>query len=855
MKGMRKISRGSDFGGVMAYVFDGELDNPREIKGELIGGNMSGRSPKELAAEFDLSKAIRPDVKRPVWHNSLRLPAGEKIDKATWNKIGDRYMEMMGFSEHHQRCYLFDDDPKGQHIHIPASRIGLDGNLFLGKNENLKSTKVIADLEIEFGLKLTKGVNYDQAGKIVMPEKAKVSKAEMEKALRTETEPARYQLQKFVDQALSNKPTATQFVERLQASGVDVIPNIASTGKLNGFSFGLNGVYFSGSKLGAAYKYAQLEKRGLKYDQNREGEFLGQLKERARNAAEHDQNPTNADRVRPGTENRGSDPEAGRDSGEVQRVDRRANRAGDRADHADPGAAAGRVERSADERRDVEAGAEASRDIGSEAGASIAGTDAESPGTSTEKTAAAAVPAVARPGEHSHQSDGDIGAGIATGVEVSSAGLITTGDKAIDELLQAAHSGRLKAEREVLSRQKKQHAEDMANSKKRQIELDKPASNRLSQLADRSIDSAWRAVEMQRFASAMGAGKFQVTCTPANKKAETITKVYSAQDLQDPKVIKNLSHLSARNYTVSVQPSDSAGLIMLKGLDANDIKKMEAIGLAPAAVVEFAGKNQAWIATGSTMSVDERKALTKRLEAMVGVDKAAGMAGRLVGFAGAGLTAGTGQIAPAAAELLGEIKAELFEAKAAARLASTIEKTVVVEDRDFVDVGGIKDLPKEWLRDACRSVTTDQSLFLAGEYAPADVERGVIAAMARQGVSAEQANRAVYGSSSIFAGNELGAAQFVTETYTRVALEQAGRSLEGVDIQAEARKRYPDILKRAERGHEAEIEAYDAKVTADGLEESERMAKDAAQQRRINLALAAAVEKAQELDGTIKPDD
>ena len=114
MKGMRKISRGSDFGGVMAYIVDGELDNPREIKGELIGGNMTGRTPKELAAEFDLSKAIRPDIKRPVWHNSLRLPINEKVDKETWSRIGDRYMEKMGFSEHHQRCYFFDDDPKGQ---------------------------------------------------------------------------------------------------------------------------------------------------------------------------------------------------------------------------------------------------------------------------------------------------------------------------------------------------------------------------------------------------------------------------------------------------------------------------------------------------------------------------------------------------------------------------------------------------------------------------------------------------------------------------------------------------------------------------------------------------------------------
>ena len=134
MKGMRKISRGSDFGGVMAYVFDGDLDDPRELKGELIGGNMSGRTPQELTDEFNLSKAIRPEVKRPVWHNSLRLPLNEKIDKETWNKIGERYMEKMGFSQHNQRSHNLHDDPEGQHIHVVASRIGLDGSLYLGKS-------------------------------------------------------------------------------------------------------------------------------------------------------------------------------------------------------------------------------------------------------------------------------------------------------------------------------------------------------------------------------------------------------------------------------------------------------------------------------------------------------------------------------------------------------------------------------------------------------------------------------------------------------------------------------------------------------------------------------------------------
>ena len=848
MKGMRKISRGSDFRGVMAYIVDGELDNPREIKGELIGGNMSGRTPQELAEEFNLSKAIRPDIKRPVWHNSLRLPLGEKIDKETWNKIADRYMEKMGFSEHHQRSYFFDDDPKGKHIHIPASRIGLDGTVFLGKNENLKSTKVIAELEVEFGLKLTKGVNYDQAGKIVMPEKSKASKAEMEKALRTETEVPRYQLQKMIDQALIDKPTATQFVERLQIAGVDVIPNIASTGKLNGFSFGLDGptgVFFSGSKLGDSYKYAQLEKRGLSYDKDRESEFLGQLKTRARAAVGPDRGATATGRVQPGPENPSRARPAGNDADTVRGADRRADRANYRADHSDPGATPGRSERFEDE-RDVKTSADTRSEASREASSLEAGSGT-SAGTERPHDPGAAV----APARESGHQPGDIGDGISSGVEVSSAGLILTGEKGSDELIQAAHSGRLKAEREVMARQKKQHAADMASAKKRQMELDKPHSNRLSILGGRSMDSSWRAMEVQRLAQALGAEKFQVTCTSSNAKAETIKKVYTAQDLQDPKVLKDLAHLSARNHQISIQPSDSAGMILMKGLDAQDIKKLEAIGLGPAAVVSFAGKNQAWIATGSQMSSDERKALTKRIEGMVGVDKAAGSAGRLVGFSGASLTAGTGQVAPAAAELLGEIKSEIFEAKATARLAKAIEKEVIVKARDFDDVGGIKSLHKGWLRSRCHAAEADATL-LGGKYDAAQVERGVLEAMARQGVKPSQAYRAVFDDSRVAAGDERHAADSVAQAYTRVALAKEGKDLASVDLVAESANRHPDLIKRAESRQDSELKAIHEQSRKDAQADQRRLDAEAELQR-IAKAQEAAEKVALERENGLGP--
>ena len=145
MKGMQKIRRGKSFAGVVLYALKPASHHKKDPI--VIGGNMDGSDAGELIAEFNATKALRPDVAKPVWHNSLRLPKNEALTDAQWSEIADDYMSRMGFSETHLRCYVLHDDAAGQHIHIIASRIELSsGKLYLGKNENLISTRIIQDL-------------------------------------------------------------------------------------------------------------------------------------------------------------------------------------------------------------------------------------------------------------------------------------------------------------------------------------------------------------------------------------------------------------------------------------------------------------------------------------------------------------------------------------------------------------------------------------------------------------------------------------------------------------------------------------------------------------------------------------
>ena len=143
MKGMQKISRGSGFKGVLSYAFEGE--KKEKGHGRLLGGNMASTGISSLAAEFRAIAGRRPDIAKPVWHNSLRMPAGEDISDERWMAIGKSYLKRMGFDLKNTQFAFFKHDE--EHMHLIVNRVLIDGTVFLGKQENLISTRVISELE------------------------------------------------------------------------------------------------------------------------------------------------------------------------------------------------------------------------------------------------------------------------------------------------------------------------------------------------------------------------------------------------------------------------------------------------------------------------------------------------------------------------------------------------------------------------------------------------------------------------------------------------------------------------------------------------------------------------------------
>jgi hypothetical protein len=250
---MQKIKRGKQFAGVVLYSL--KSGSHHKITPYIIGGNMTGSTAAELISEFEGTRLLRPGVAKPVWHNSLRLPKGETLSVRQWAAFADDYMTRMGFTETHLRCYIMHDDSDGQHIHIIANRINMvGGKLYLGKNENLISTRIISELE-----KVHKLTQTTSAISSHSQEKRKPSRNELMMAERTTTPCPRSTLQSLIDNALTGRPDLLTFIAMLEKVDVSCKPNIASTGKMNGFSFQYQGIAFKASQLGKKYGWSSLQ--------------------------------------------------------------------------------------------------------------------------------------------------------------------------------------------------------------------------------------------------------------------------------------------------------------------------------------------------------------------------------------------------------------------------------------------------------------------------------------------------------------------------------------------------------------------------------------------------------------------
>ena len=250
-----KAVKGKGFRGALNY--DLQKDH-----GRIIETNMAGDNPRELAAEFGEIRKLRPNLGKAVLHVSLSAAPGEKLTDAQWSEIGKRYLDGMGL-EQNQFVITRHTDTEHEHVHILANRIRFDGSVTSDSQDYKRQEALMREIERDYGL--------ERVAPSQEAERRAPTKGEIESAIRTGEPSTRQQLQQLADAAAKDSRSFTEYQERLEAAGVELVPVAQLQGaKLSGLLYRLDGVTMKGSDLGKSYSPAGLEKRGVSYEQDRD---------------------------------------------------------------------------------------------------------------------------------------------------------------------------------------------------------------------------------------------------------------------------------------------------------------------------------------------------------------------------------------------------------------------------------------------------------------------------------------------------------------------------------------------------------------------------------------------------------
>lgn len=266
------LIKGRGARGLMNYLTGTHDHNGEERERvAIIGGTFTG-SPDEIVAQFGQLHDLRPRLGTHVVHNSLNPPEDEReISDEEWNDIATEWAQRMGFEGY---VVVRHDD----HVHIAASRIKLDGSVVSDSKDFTRSEDIIRDLERKHGLQQLESSHLLEPEKALTHRKA-LTHEQIATAEKGRPNPSQHVANIIDAQLINGEVTSvTDFVDTLEKTGIRVLPNLASTGRLNGFAYEFDGVKVTSKALGRGYTLSNLTARGLEYLPERDLERLQNIR-------------------------------------------------------------------------------------------------------------------------------------------------------------------------------------------------------------------------------------------------------------------------------------------------------------------------------------------------------------------------------------------------------------------------------------------------------------------------------------------------------------------------------------------------------------------------------------------------
>ena len=221
-----KIIKGSNFKGVVSYIFDKKKD--ARI---LVCDGLFVENKETIAGSFEAQARMKPKVTKPVGHIALAFSKEDehRLTDRAMAGLALEYLKAMGITDT-QILIVRHYDKEHPHVHIAFNRIANNGRTISDCNERIRNTRVCKELTRKYGLYFADGKEQVKRHRLKEPDKTKYEL---------------YSILKF---------------EVSRCGNVDVrFKYKGGSDEVQGIVFSKNGYPFSGSKIDRRFSYSKID--------------------------------------------------------------------------------------------------------------------------------------------------------------------------------------------------------------------------------------------------------------------------------------------------------------------------------------------------------------------------------------------------------------------------------------------------------------------------------------------------------------------------------------------------------------------------------------------------------------------
>ena len=248
---MAKITKGSDFKGVVDYILD------KDKNAQVVAYDGLFMENKEtIAMSFNAQSQMNGKVTKPVGHIALSFSKEDepRLTNRVMVGIALEYMERMGIRDT-QFFIARHFDKEHPHVHIAFNRIDNNGNTISDRHERLRSTRICKELTKKYGLHMANGKENVKRNRLKEPDKTK------------------YELYDILKAEVGRCSNWNVLVTNLKSQGVDVhFSYRGQANEIQGVIFTKNGYCFNGSKVDRRFSYSKID---AALQRNRHEERMG----------------------------------------------------------------------------------------------------------------------------------------------------------------------------------------------------------------------------------------------------------------------------------------------------------------------------------------------------------------------------------------------------------------------------------------------------------------------------------------------------------------------------------------------------------------------------------------------------